>query len=122
MWALFGYRIICKNLHIYFRISFLSGVISPESFVMLITICLYLCLLICLGPFLASNVSCITSFLFLLALVLRFFFTNFLSSAYSALSFSVLNVFFFGPNSFLFLSPLSIYFCIYSTLLDCGLK
>ena len=31
----------------------------------------------CLGPFLASNVSCISFFLFLRALVLRFFFTNF---------------------------------------------
>ena len=53
--------------------------ISPDSFLMLIIICLFLCLLICLGPFLASSVSSISSFLFLRALVLRFFFV-FLSS------------------------------------------
>ena len=45
--------------------------ISPDSFLMLIIICLFLCLLICLGPFLASSVSSINSFLFLRALVLR---------------------------------------------------
>ena len=38
---------------------------------------------------LASNVSCFKSFLFLLALVLPFCFTNLLSSAYSTLSFNV---------------------------------
>ena len=85
--------------------SFLSDVISPDSSLVLIIICLFLCLLICLGPFLASNVSCINSFLFLCALVLRFFFTNLLSSAYSALSFSVLFV--FCRNSILF------FFCPY---------
>ena len=88
--------------------------ISPDSFLMLVIICLFLCLLICLGPFLASSVSSINSFLFLRALVLRFFFTNLLSSAYSTLSFSgfflfVCFLFFlFGLNSFLFLSKLSI--------------
>ena len=80
--------------------------ISPDSFLMLIIICLFLCILICLGPFLASSVSSINSFLFLRALVLRFFFTNLLSSAYSTLSFSVLFV--FCLNSFLFLSKFSI--------------
>ena len=45
-------------------------------------------------------------FFFLRALVLRFFFTNLLSSAYSTLSFSVLFV--FCLNSFLFLSKFSI--------------
>ena len=94
-----------KFAHI-LRISSLSDVISPDSFLKLIIICLFLCLLICLGPFLASNVSIINSFLFLCALVLRFFFTNLLSSAYSTLSFSVLFV--FCLNSFLFLSTFSI--------------
>ena len=69
-------------------------------------ICLFLCLFICLGPFLAPNVSRINSFLFLRTLVLRFFFTNLLSSAYSTLSFGVLLV--FCLNSFLFLSKFSI--------------
>ena len=55
---------------------------------------------------LASSVSSINSVLFLRALVLRFFFTNLLSSAYSTLSFSVLFV--FCLNSFLFLSKFSI--------------
>ena len=80
--------------------------ISPDSFLMLIIICIFLCLLICLGPFLASGVSSISSFLFLRALVLRFFFTNLLSYAYSTLSFGVLFV--FCLNSFLFLSRFSI--------------
>ena len=71
----------------------MSDVISPDSFLKLIIICLFLRLSIRLGPFLASNVSSINSFLFLRALVLRFFFTNLLSSAYSTLSFSVLFVF-----------------------------
>ena len=62
--------------------------------------------MISLGPFLASYVSCIKSFLFLLALVLRFFFTNLSSSAYSPLSFNVL--FTFCHNSFFFLSKVSV--------------
>ena len=45
MWALFGYRVTCS-------ISSLFVVISSDSFLMLIIICLFLCLLICLGPFL----------------------------------------------------------------------
>ena len=105
-------------MHI-FSISSLSAVISPDSFLTLIIICLFLCLLIRLGPFLASSVSSINSFPFLHALVLCFFFTNLLSSAYSTLSFSVLFVvvvvgggfffvLFFGLNSFLFLSKFSI--------------
>ena len=73
---------------------------------MFIIICLFLCWLICLGSFLASNVSCINSFLFLGALVLRFFFSSLLSSAYSTLSFGVLFV--FCRNSFLLLSKLSV--------------
>ena len=101
-----------------FGISILSEVISPDSFLMLIDICPFLYLLTRLGPFLASGVSCISSFPFLCALVLRFFFTNLLSSAYSALSFSAF--FAFYGNSFPFLSKLS-NFCIFSTLLDCGL-
>ena len=79
--------------------------ISPDSFLMLIIIYLFLCLLVCLGPFLVSNVSSINSFLFLRALILCFFFTNLLSSAYSTLSFCVLFV--FCRNSFLFLSRFS---------------
>ena len=55
--------------------------------------CLLLCLLIYLGPFLAFNVSCINSFLFLLAAILHFFLTSLLSSAYSTLSYSVLLLF-----------------------------
>ena len=84
---------------------------------MLIIICLFLCLLICLGAFITSTVSCIDSFLYLLAFVLRFFSTNLLSSAYSALSFSTL--FAFCRNSYLFLSKF-LNFCIFSTLLDYG--
>ena len=76
-----------KSVHS-FRISSRSDVISPDSFLMLIIICLFLWLLIRLEPFLASDVSCINSFLFLLALVLYFFFTNVFSSTYSTLSFS----------------------------------
>ena len=76
--------------------------ISPDSSLILIIICS----LICLGPLLASNVSCINSFLFLLALVLCFFFPNLLCSAYSTLSFSLL--FAFCRNSFLSLCKLSI--------------
>ena len=106
MWALFGYKVTCRNLRIFFRISSLSDVLSPDSFLMLIIICLFLYLLSCLGPFLASNVSGINSFLFLRALVLCLFFTNLLGSAYSTLSFSVLFV--FCLNSFLFLSRFSI--------------
>ena len=101
-------------MHI-FSISSLSVVISPDSFLMLIIICSFLCLLICLVPFLASSVSSINSFLFLRALVLRFLFTNLLSSAYSTLSFSVLFV--FCLNSFLFLSKFSI--SVSSILFSC---
>ena len=80
---------------------------------MLIIICLFLRLLICLRLFLASNESvlasndsCVISFHSHPALVLRFFFTNLLGSADSILSFSVL--FAFCRNSFHFLSKVSI--------------
>ena len=53
-------------------------------------VCLFLCLFVCLGPFLASKVPCIKSFLFPFALFLRFFFTIFFSSAYCTMSFNVL--------------------------------
>ena len=52
-------------------------IFSPDSFLKLIVIRLFLYLLIWFGPFRASNVSCVNSFLFLRVLVLRFFFTNF---------------------------------------------
>ena len=72
------------------RISSLSDVISPDSLLMLIIICLCLCLLTFLGAFLASFVSCINSFLFLFAVVLRVgCFTDLLSSACSNMSFKV---------------------------------
>ena len=83
-------------------ISSLSDVVSPDSFLMLIITCLFLCLLFFLGLFLASNVS----FVFLCALVLRFFFTDLLNSAYFALSFSVFLA--FCRNASLFLSKLYI--------------
>ena len=63
--------------------------ISPDTFLVLIIICLFKCSMICLGPFLAFEVSSINFFLFLRALVLRFFFAKLLSSAYSSVSFSV---------------------------------
>ena len=81
--------------------------LSSYSLSLFIEFCLFLCLLICLGPFRASNVSYINSFLFLLALVLLFFFTNLLSSAYCTLYLSVL--FAFYRNSFIFISEHSIF-------------
>ena len=66
---------------------------------------LFLCLSICPGPFIES-VSCISSFLPLLALVLRFFFANLLSSAYATLSFKLL--FAFCGNSIFIWSKISI--------------
>ena len=106
VWALFGYRVKCRNPHIFFRIFSLSDVISPDSFLLLIIMCLFLSLLIRLGPFIASNISCINSFLFFRPLVLRYFFAILLSSACSTLSFSVL--FAFCHNSFFILSKLLI--------------
>ena len=68
MWALFGYRVTCRNLRIFFRKSSLSDVISPDSFLMLNSICLFLCLVLCLGPFRASNVFVLIPFLFSMVL------------------------------------------------------
>ena len=99
--------------------------ISPDASLVLIVVCLFLCSLICLGPFLASTVSCINFFLFLRALVRRFFSTNLLKHILPCLLvfslfvrlfaclfvclffvlFLFLFLFFvFGRNSFLFLS------------------
>ena len=51
------------------NISFLSGVVPPYSFLILIVLCY---LFVCVRPFLSSCVSCIKSSLSLLALVLHF--------------------------------------------------
>ena len=96
----------CSNLCV-----FLGFLLCLMRFHQILSSCslsfVYFCVYsVCLGPFLASDVSSINSFLFLRALVPRFFFTNLLSSAYSTLSFSVLFV--FCRNSFLFFSRFSI--------------
>ena len=67
-----------KSVHVR-DISALSDVISAYSFLMLIIFCL--CLLICLGSFLISNVSVLIPF------VLSSLFIDVFNSAYSALSF-----------------------------------
>ena len=80
--------------------------ISPDSFLMLIIICLFLCVLVCLGPFFASSVSCLIPFFSSMILFYVSFSLFFFSSAYSTMSFSAL--FAFCHYSFLFLSTLSI--------------
>ena len=70
------------------RSSSLSGVISPDRFFPHAHYYLFISvLLICLGLFLASNVSSINPSLFLLALVLHFFFIYLFSSVYSTFLF-----------------------------------
>ena len=80
--------------------------ISPD-FLMLIIICLFLCLLICLGPLFASNASCIYSVLFLRALFLFHSFVEFCIFYLVFLCFGLFCFFVFCRNSFLFLSKLS---------------
>ena len=71
-----------------FQLSSLSDLISPESFLMPIIVCLFLCLLVCLGPFLLLMFPELIPFfpsvlLFYVSCLLLF-----LSSVYSTLSFS----------------------------------
>ena len=101
----------------FFRISSLSGMISPDSFLMLVIICLFMCLWICLGPFLASNVSCVNSFLFSLLLID----VSFSLICWVLHTLPCLLVFCLLSDATLSLSYLNFSFCILSTLLDCKL-
>ena len=87
-------------------VSSLCYIVSPDSFLMLI---IYFCFINLYRTFLTFAVFCINSFLFLLALVLSFFFTKLLSSAYSTLSLNILLA--FCRSSFLF--DLNFSFCIF---------
>ena len=84
---------------------------------MLTIICLFLCLLICLGPFLAANVSCINSFLSSL-LVFYVSFSLICWVLYTLPCFLVFCLLFVTIPSF---SHQTLNFCIFSTLIDCGL-
>ena len=59
------YSNFSKYVHI-LNCASLSDLISPDSFFMLLIFGLFLCLSVCLGPFLASYISHIDSFLILL--------------------------------------------------------
>ena len=78
VWALFGYRVVYRNLCIFLDfflcLTRSFQIVSSCSLLFCFCFCLLLCLLTCLRPFLAFSVSCTNFVLFLLAHVPRFFF------------------------------------------------